>query len=140
MNRIAILIAMVLSVLSLSSCDDDKVVRMLWEFGDYDKESISAIFDAECYTQIQVQVSPEDEGSISMTCINFPKIYPDDIDGGDSGESRLGYHIEKVGPATIRIDFKAITLSEGESDRTQVSVNGKNHKESGITNISIIRK
>lgn len=134
-------IATVLStVLSFTSCNEDAPIPMIWEFSNYDREAVSAVYAPDFVNQVAITASPDYSGDITLKCTNYRQvsIIPDYVTG-TSDNVEVGYTVSKIDDTTIKVTFKPIEKVTDESIYGYVIVEGINGKDTNSTNISIGR-
>lgn len=141
MKKLFLITAVLMAALSFTSCKEDEPTPMLWEFSDYDANAISAVFAPEFYTQVQITAKPDYTGDITLKCTNFREV---DFLSWETENvivsKECGFTITKEGATTVKISFSSVDLPGNSQELCQfISITGSNGKESGSTNIAIIR-
>lgn len=140
MKKLLLIATVLFTVLSFSSCKEDDPVPMIWEFSNYDREAVSAVYSPDHVYQVAIAASPEYSGDITLKCTNYQQlsIIPDYVTG-TSGNAEVGYSVSKIDDTTIKVTFNAIEKTTDEGIYGNVLVEGKNGKDASSTNISIGR-
>lgn len=140
MKKLLFIATVLFTVLSLSSCKEDDPVPMTWEFSNYDREAVSAVYAPDFVNQVSIAAPPEYSGDITLKCTNYRQlsIIPDYVTG-TSDNVEVGYTVSKIDDTTIKVTFKPIEKVTDESIYGYVIVEGVNGKETGTTNISVGR-
>ncbi|MDE6643265.1 MAG: hypothetical protein K2K27_04110 [Muribaculaceae bacterium] len=139
MKKLHLIAIAILSVFSLTSCNEDPV-PMVWEFSSYDTESVSVTYAPDYVYQISISANDDFSGEITLTCTNYPSINLEtNTNDGSFINKDAGFSITKVDDRTLKLIFTPIT-NIGDNIHSIVSVNGNNKKENYITNISINRR
>lgn len=130
-----------IATLTLTSCSDDEPTPMAWEFSNYNSSHISAIYDPDQYTQVQIKANHTYTGEITLTCTNFSSVNFHTWESDSTIRNKeCGYIISKSGANTLKISFSPIRMAEGSSEVSDfVGINGINGKEMSTTNMQIVR-
>lgn len=143
MKVLKIILVAIIAILAFSSCkDDEQATPMIWEFSDYDTEEISAVYVPNHYYDVQIKAKPDYTGEITLKCTNFQTVTilswmdVDDV----IVNKECGFTITRVNANTVKIAFTPITFSDGKKEVSElVSLMGTNEKDSGSTNMIIVR-
>lgn len=131
-----------IAVLSFTSCkEDEPATPMIWEFSDYDAKEISAVYAPDFYNQVQIKAKPDYTGDITLKCTNFPTVTFLSWDTDNMIVNKeCGFTITKVNANTVKVAFTPVTLPADKNEISEfVAITGTNGKESGSTNMSIVR-
>ncbi|MBO5444463.1 MAG: hypothetical protein J5995_03860 [Muribaculaceae bacterium] len=74
MNRLLLIATVLFTVLSFPSCKEDDPTPMVWEFSNYDREAISAVYSPDYVNQVAIVASPEYSGDITLKCTNYSQL------------------------------------------------------------------
>ena len=140
MKKLLFIATVLFTVLSFSSCKEDDPVPMIWEFSNYDREAVSAVYAPDFVNQVAIAAPPEYRGDIILKCTNYPQITlnANNADGAFKS-AEAGFTVIKVDGNTLKITFEPIPATGEKEIYDVVSADGKNGKETGITNISVGR-
>lgn len=140
MKKLLFIATVLYTVLSFSSCNEDDPVPMIWEFSNYDREAVSAVYAPNFVNQVAIAAPSEYSGDITLKCTNYRQlsIIPDYVTG-TSDNVEVGYTVSKIDDTTIKVTFKPIEKVTDESIYGYVIVEGINGKDTNSTNISIGR-
>ena len=140
MKKLLFIVTVLFTVLSFSSCKEDDPAPMIWEFSNYDRETVSAVYAPDFVNQVQIVASPDYQGDISLKCTNYRQlsIIPN-LATGTYDNAEAGYSVSKIDDTTIKVTFKPIEKTTNEGIYGYVLVEGKSGKDSNSTNISIGR-
>lgn len=140
MKKLLLITTVLFTVISFTSCKEDDPVPMIWEFYNYDREAVSAVYAPDYVNQVAIAASPEYNGNITLKCTNYLQlsIIPDYVTG-TSDNVEVGYTLSKIDDTTIKVTFKPIEKVTDESIYGYVIVEGINGKDANSTNISIGR-
>ena len=140
MKKLLFIATVLFTVLSFSSCKEDDPVPMIWEFSDYDREAVSAVYAPDFVNQVAIAAPPEYSGDITLKCTNYRQLsIISDYVTGTSDNVEVGYTVSKIDDTTIKVTFKPIEKVTNESIYGYVIVEGVNGKDTNSTNISIGR-
>lgn len=140
MKKLLFIATVLFTVLSLSSCKEDDPVPMTWEFSNYDREAVSAVYAPDFVNQVSIAAPPEYSGDITLKCTNYPQITLNTNNAdGTFKNAKAGFTVIKVDNNTLKITFEPIPATGEKEIYDVVSADGKNGKETGITNISVGR-
>ena len=115
-------------------------VLMIWEFSNYDREVVSAVYAPDFVNQVAITASPEFSGDITLKCTNYPQITLNANNAdGTFKSAEAGFTVIKVDDNTLKITFEPIEATGENGIYEFVSVDGRNSKETGITNMSVGR-
>lgn len=140
MQKSLFITSVIFTVLSLSSCNEDVPSPMMWEFSDYDRNAVSAAYTPDYVNQVAIVASPDYCGDITLKCTNYQQLTlnANSADGTFKSEE-VGFIVTEVGDNTLKIAFEPIEVKGDNEVYDIVSADGKNSKESGVTNISVGR-
>ena len=140
MKKLLFIATVLYTVLSFSSCNEDDPVPMIWEFSNYDREAVSAVYAPNFVNQVAIAAPSEYSCDITLKCTNYRQlsIIPDYVTG-TSDNVEVGYTVSKIDDTTIKVTFKPIEKVTDESIYGYVIVEGINGKDTNSTNISIGR-
>lgn len=142
MKVLQFILAAVFGVLPFTSCtEDEAAIPMIWEFSDYDAEEISAVYAPDFYNQVQIKAKSEYTGEITLKCTNFSAISFLSWDSDNMIVNKeCGFTITKVDAKTVKVAFTPVTLPASENEVAEfIGITATNGKESGSTNMSIVR-
>lgn len=142
MKVLQVILTAMVAVLSFTSCkEDEPATPMIWEFSDYDAKEISAVYAPDFYNQAQIKAKPDYTGEITLKCTNFPTVTFLSWDTDNMIVNKeCGFTITKVNANTIKVAFTPVTLPADKNEISEfVAITGTNGKESGSTNMSIVR-
>lgn len=141
MKKLLVFTTVLLSVLSFSSCKEDEPTPMMWEFCDYDSNKISAVFAPDYYNQVQIKTEMSYAGEITLKCTNLATVTFLSWESDNTiANEECGFTISRADANSVKITFVPIILSEDKKEINEfVAITGTNGKESGSTNISIVR-
>lgn len=141
MKKLLFIATVLFTVLSFSSCKEDDPVPMIWEFSDYDREAVSAVYAPDFVNQVAIAAPPEYSGDITLKCTNFPTVTFLSWDTDNMIVNKeCGFTITKVNANTVKVAFTPVTLPADKNEISEfVAITGTNGKESGSTNMSIVR-
>ncbi|MDE6548271.1 MAG: hypothetical protein K2L22_04660 [Muribaculaceae bacterium] len=135
MKRTLLFSAILTSLLAFSSCSEDTIPRMIWEFYDYDSSAVSAGYSHDFDYRINIIAVPDYEGSITLKCKNYGKL--DIVENSFTGSPEypeLGYSVTKIDDKTIKVSFRPVE-SYNKHDSGYVQIDGV---KGNITNWNII--
>ena len=135
MKRTLLFSAILTSLLAFSSCSEDTIPRMIWEFSDYDSSAVSAGYSHDFDYRINVVAVPDYEGSITLKCKNYGQL--DIVENSFTGSPEypeLGYSVTKIDDKTIKISFVPVE-SYDKNKSGYVQINGI---KGNVTNWNII--
>ena len=140
MKKLLFIVTVLFTVLSFSSCKEDDIAPMIWEFSNYDREKISAVYAPDFANQVAIAAPPEYSGDIILKCTNYPQItlnvnYAD----GTFKSIEAGFTVIKIDDNTLKITFEPIEVPGENGVYEFVSADGRNGKKTGMTNMSIGR-
>lgn len=140
MRALKIILIAMMAVLSLSSCTKEILTMMEWEFYDYDTEAISAKSANFSYSNVEIVADSNYSGAITVKCTNYPRlsIMANQKDGTYKSDT-AGFTAKRIDDNTIRITFEPIERTEEDDVYDILAVDGKNGKQSCLTNMSISR-
>ncbi|MDE6152949.1 MAG: hypothetical protein K2G21_02235, partial [Muribaculaceae bacterium] len=109
MKKLLFIATVLFTVFSFSSCNEDDPVPMIWEFSNYDREAVSAVYAPDFVNQVAIAASSEYSGDITLKCTNYRQlsIIPDYVTG-TSDNVEVGYTVSKIDDTTIKVTFKPI--------------------------------
>ncbi len=140
MKKLLFIATVLFTVLSFSSCKEDDPVPMIWEFSNYDREAVSAVYAPDFVNQVSIAAPPEYSGAITLKCTNYPQITLNvNNDDGTFKSAEAGFTVIKVNDNTLKITFEPIEATDENGIYEFVSADGRNGKETGITNMSVGR-
>ena len=140
MKKLLFIATVLFTVLSFSSCKEDDHVTMIWEFSNYDRETVSAVYTPDFVNQVVIAAPPEYSGDITLKCTNYPQITLNANNAeGTFKSAEAGFTVIKVDDNTLKITFEPIEASGENGIYEFVSADGRNGKETGITNMSVGR-
>ena len=140
MKKLLCIVTVLFTVLSFTSCKEDDPVPMIWEFSNYDREAVSAVYAPDFVNQVAIAAPPEYSGDITLKCTNYRQLsIISDYVTGTSDNVEVGYTVSKIDDTTIKVTFKPIEKVTNESIYGYVIVEGVNGKDTNSTNISIGR-
>lgn len=140
MKKLLFIATVLFTVLSLSSCKEDDPVPMTWEFSNYDREAVSAVYAPDFVNQVSIAAPPEYSGDITLKCTNYPQITLNANNAdGNFKSAKAGFTVIKVDNNTVKITFEPIEATGENGIYEFVSADGRNGKETGITNMSVGR-
>lgn len=140
MNKILLIAAVILSALSFASCSDDAPAPMIWEFSNYDKKEITAVYAPDYFNQVQVVASPDCTGEITLKCSNYTTLsFKANSADGSFKSASTGCTVIKVNDNTLKITFSSIEDAGPEGVYDTFSVDGVNGKNMYSSNISVGR-
>lgn len=140
MKKLLFIATVLFTVLSLSSCKEDDPVPMTWEFSNYDREAVSAVYAPDFVNQVSIAAPPEYSGDITLKCTNYPQIMLNANNAdGTFKSAKAGFTVIKVDNNTLKITFEPIETTGENGIYEFVSADGRNGKEIGITNMSVGR-
>lgn len=140
MKKLLFIATVLLTVLSFSSCKEDDPVPMIWEFSNYDREAVSAVYAPDFVNQVSIAAPPEYSGDITLKCTNYPQITLNANNAdGTFKSAKAGFTVIKVDNNTLKITFEPIEATGEKDIYDVVSADGRNGKETGITNMSVGR-
>lgn len=141
MKKLLFIATILLTVLSFSSCKEDDPVPMIWEFSDYDREAVSAVYSADYYNQVAILANSDYCGDITLKCTNYPQITLNANNADDTFKSEnAGFSVRKIDDNTLKITFEPIEITADSNPYDVVSAEGTNGRQSCITNISVSRR
>ena len=140
MKALKIILIAMMAVLSLSSCTKEILTMMEWEFYDYDTEAISVESTNSSYLHVEIVADSNYSGAITVKCTNYPRlsIMSNEKDGTYRSDA-AGFTAKKIDDNTVRITFEPIERTEEDDVYDILAVDGKNGKQSCLTNMSISR-
>ena len=142
MKVLQFILTAMIAVLSFTSCkEDEPATPMIWEFSDYDAKEISAVYAPDFYNQVQIKAKPDYTGEITLKCTNVPTVTFLSWDTDNMIVNKeCGFTITKVNANTVKVAFTPVTLPADKNEISEfVAITGTNGKESGSTNMSIVR-
>lgn len=140
MKKLLFVATVLFTVLSFSSCEEEKLTPMIWEFSDYDQEVVSAIYSPDYVYQVAIVAVPDYQGDVMLKCTNYQQLsLIPDYATGTSDNAEVGYSVSKIDDTTIKVSFKPVDKTTEEGIYGNVLVEGRNGKEANSTNISIGR-
>ena len=142
MKVLQFILTAMIAVLSFTSCKEDEPAKpMIWEFSDYDAKEISAVYAPDFYNQVQIKAKPDYTGEITLKCTNVPTVTFLSWDTDNMIVNKeCGFTITKVNANTVKVAFTPVTLPADKNEISEfVAITGTNGKESGSTNMSIVR-
>lgn len=140
MKKLLFIATVLFTVLSLSSCKEDDPNPMIWEFSNYDREAISAVYSPDYVNQVAIVAPPEYSGDITLKCTNYSQLTLNaNTADGTFKSAEAGFTVIKIDDNTLKITFEPIPATGEKEIYDVVSADGKNGKETGITNISVGR-
>lgn len=141
MNKLFVIASLLSLVFSFSSCKEGDPVPMTWEVCDYDQEEVSAVCTPGYVYGVEISASADYNGDITVKCTNYPEllINANNYDGTYTGE-KAGLTVSKIDDNTLKFTLEPITEMDEEAIYDVVLVEGRNSKESYISNILVERK
>ena len=140
MKKLLFIATVLFTVLSLSSCKEDDPVPMTWEFSNYDREAVSAVYAPDFVNQVSIAAPPEYSGEITLKCTNYPQITLNANNAdGTFKSAKAGFTVIKVDNNTLKITFEPIEATGENGLYEFVSADGRNGKETGIRNMCVGR-
>ena len=140
MKKLLFIATVLSTVLSFSSCKEDDPVPMIWEFSNYDRETVSAVYAPDFVNQVAIAAPLEYSGDITLKCTNYPQITLNANNAeGTFKSTEAGFTVIKVDDNTLKITFESIEASGENGLYEFVSADGRNGKETGLTNMSVGR-
>lgn len=139
MKKLLFLFTVLFTVLSFTACKEDEPIPMVWEFSNYDRDSVSAVYAPDFVNQVTIATPPEYNGEITLKCTNFPQIMLNaNTEEGSFKSFKGGFTVTKIDNNTLKITFQPIETADNGVYEF-VSVNGKTGNKTGITNMSVGR-
>lgn len=140
MKKILLIATVLFTVLSFSSCKEDDPVPMIWEFSNYDREAVSAVYSPDYVNQVAIVASPDYIGDITLKCTNYSQITlnTNNADGTFRSDN-AGVTAIKIDDNTLKITFEPIEATGENGIYDVVLVDGRNGKKSGVSNMLISR-
>lgn len=140
MNKLLFIATVLFTVLSLSSCKEDDPNPMIWEFSNYDREAISAVYSPDYVNQVAIVAPPEYSGDITLKCTNYSQLTLNaNTADGIFKSAGAGFTVIKIDDNTLKITFEPIAAAGENGIYETVSADGRNGKETGMTNMSVGR-
>lgn len=140
MKKLLFIVTVLFTVLSFSSCKEDDIAPMIWEFSNYDREKISAVYAPDFANQVAISAPSEYSGDIILKCTNYPQITLNANNADGTFKSiEAGFTVIKIDDNTLKIIFEPIEVSGESGVYKFVSADGRNGKKTGMTNMSIGR-
>lgn len=140
MKKLLFIATVLFTVLSLSSCKEDDPNPMIWEFSNYDREAISAVYSPDYVNQVAIVAPPEYSGDITLKCTNYSQLTLNaNTADGTFKSAEAGFTVIKIDDNTLKITFEPITAAGENGIYETVSADGRNGKETGMTNMSVGR-
>lgn len=140
MKKLLLIATVLIAALTISSCKEDVAAPMIWEFSSYDKEAVSAIYAPDYVNQVAIAASSDYNGEITLTCTNYPNITINaNTNEGSFVNEEAGFSITKIDGRTLKVAFTQVSNVKEDGIYINVSISGKNNKESSVTNMSIGR-
>lgn len=141
MNKLFVIASLLSLVFSFSSCKEDDPVPMTWEVCDYDQEEVSAVCTPGYVYGVEISASADYSGDITVRCTNYPQLLlnANNYDGMYTGE-KAGLTVSKIDDNTLKFTLDPIKEMDEEAIYDVVLVEGRNSKESYISNILVERK
>ena len=140
MKKLLFIVTVLFTVLSFSSCKEDDIVPLIWEFSNYDHEKVSAVYAPDFVNQVAIAASPEYSGDIILKCTNYPQITLNANNADGTFKSiEAGFTVIKIDDNTLKIIFEPIAVIGENGIYESVSADGRNGKETGFTNMSVGR-
>lgn len=139
MKKLLFFATVLFTVLSFTACKEDERIPMVWEFSNYDRDSVSAVYAPDFVNQVTIATPPEYSGEITIKCTNFPQIMLNaNTEEGSFKSVESGFTVAKIDSNTLKITFQPIETADNGVYEF-VSVNGKTGNKTGITNMSVGR-
>lgn len=139
MKKLLFLATVLFTVLSFTSCKEDEPIPMAWEFSNYDRDAISAVYAPDFVNQVTIAAAPGYSGEITLKCTNYPQIMLNaNTEEGSFKSAEGGFTVTKIDNNTLKITFQPIETADNGVYEF-VSVNGKTGNKTGITNMSVGR-
>ena len=140
MKKLLFIVTVLFTVLSFSSCKEDDIVPLIWEFSNYDHEKVSAVYAPDFVNQVAIAAPPEYSGDIILKCTNYPQITLNANNADGTFKSiEAGFTVIKIDDNTLKITFEPIEVPGESGVYKFVSADGRNGKKTGMTNMSIGR-
>lgn len=140
MKKLLFIATVLFTVLTFSSCKEDDPVPMIWEFSNYDSETVSAVYVPDFVNQVAIAAPPEYSGDITLKCTNYHQITLNANNAdGTFMSAEAGFSVTQVDANTLKVSFEPIEAIGENGIYEFVSADGRNGKETGITNMSIGR-
>ena len=131
---------MILVLLSLSSCMGDGPAPMIWEFADYDKSAVSAVYAPDYYNQVTITAAAGYSGEITLRCTNYPQLTIDtNTDDGKYVDEKAGFAVSMVGGNTLKVTFMPVENVGESGAQAFVGITGRSGKDRNGTNMSVGR-
>lgn len=139
MKKLLFIATVLLTVLSFSSCNEDEPVPMIWEFSDYNSGAVSVTYSPDFVNQAAITADSDFSGDITLKCTNYSQLMIDANNNDGSFKSEAaGCYVRKIDGNTLKITFDPIVIGESWPSEV-ISVDGKNGKNSNVSNIYIGR-
>ncbi len=140
MKKLLLIATVLFTVLSLSSCKEDDPNPMIWKFSNYDREAISAVYSPDYVNQVAIVAPPEYSGDITLKCTNYSQLTLNANNAdGTFKSAEAGFTVIKIDDNTLKISFEPIAATGENGIYETVSADGRNGKETGMTNMSVGR-
>lgn len=140
MKKLLLIATVLFTVLTLSSCKEDDSNPMIWEFSNYDREAISAVYSPDYVNQVAIVAPPEYSGDITLKCTNYSQLTLNTNNAdGTFKSAEAGFTVIKINDNTLKITFEPIAADGENGIYETVSADGRNGKETGMTNMSVGR-
>ena len=140
MKKLFLFATVIFMSVVMSSCKEDEVAPMIWEFSSYDKEAVSAVYAPDYVNQVSIVANSDYNGEITITCTNYPNLTIDAYtNDGNFVNEEAGIAITKIDGRSLKIVFTPVSNVGEDGIYTHISVSGNNNKERNVTNMSIRR-
>lgn len=140
MKKLLFIATVLFTVLSFFSCKEDDPIPMIWEFSNYDREAVSAVYSPDYVNQVAIVASPDYIGDITLKCTNYSQITlnTNNADGTFRSDN-AGVTVIKIDDNTLKITFEPIEATGENGIYDVVLVDGRNGKKSSVSNMLISR-
>ena len=140
MKKLLFIATVLFTVLSFFSCKEDDPIPMIWEFSNYDREAVSAVYSPDYVNQVAIVASPYYIGDITLKCTNYSQITlnTNNTDGTFRSDN-AGVTVIKIDDNTLKITFEPIEATGENGIYDVVLVDGRNGKKSSVSNMLISR-
>lgn len=135
MKRTLLFSTIMYALLAISSCTEDSMPRMIWEFTDYDSSAVSAGYSPDYDYRINILAVPDYMGTLTLKCKNYGQL--DIVHNSLTGSPEypeLGYSVTKIDDNTLKVSFLPVE-SYNENISGYVQIDGI---KGNVTNWNII--
>lgn len=140
MKRMLFFVMAVMAAAGFTSCDEEELPRMIWEFDNYDKTVVSANYKPEYMYMVQIVAPEEYQGEITLMCTNYRQLTVVPGYTSDPADNEVaGYSVSKIDDTTLKVTFSPVKFADENGISDVFSVEGKNGKNISYTNIEIRR-